>query len=138
MALRARLSAARGAVGRHELASKLARDLVRALEALPDDTRRERAVLLADAWSKPSWWYAEARAPKRTDVAKDEANLREALTLLLELGDDAADDIAHVAELLMQLLRRCGATEAARDLVAELGRGSRAVVDACASRGLAM
>lgn len=135
-ALRARLACAKRAQGREELAAKLARELVSLLATLPEDTRRERALLLAEAWSRPWWWYAETRAPKRSEVADDEANLRAALSLLRDVGDDAADDIALVAERLIQLFERCRATEAVAELRASLRAASSRVREACAHRGL--
>ncbi len=135
-ALRARLGAARRAPGRDGLTARLARELVTQLEALAVDTRRERAEVLATTRTRPWWWYHETRAPKRADVAADEANLREALALLRDLGDDAADDFAIVARDLLGLLFRCCATAAEAELRAELRGASPVVRAACARLGL--
>jgi hypothetical protein len=135
-ALRARVAFAKRAPGRHELAAELARELIALLDASPGDTRRERALLLAEAWSKPWWWYSETRAPERAEIAGDVANLQEALSLLRDVGDDVADDIAFVAGHLLQLLERCHAIEAATELRAALRGTSPVVREACARRGL--
>lgn len=140
-ALRARMEIAKRAPGRHELAAKLSSELVALLEALPDsrDTRRERALLLVEAWAEPWWWYAEQHSLDRAKVAADEAHLRKALSLLLDLGDDdVADEVAFVAAQLIELLERCKAFDAAAALRADLRRASAAVREACEREGPAL
>ena len=66
---------------------------------------------------KPWWWYAETRSPKRADDAENEAALRKALDLLLEMGDEAADDIAQTAMELLRCLEWSRAFEAKAELL---------------------